>query len=161
MALFNYFLAFSTFELDLAPLYTAQGKASDHTRQVSGNMIANAFMSFWIMLMRFLSGVDARSLPPRWIIRHRGWLSALASISHVAQSWLHTMPRLPYQCVVVAVSSRHLARMSPALRDAQCTMEEPIIVRSWFTVKYKKNGGQEFLFNMHRIKNSDQNYLHA
>ena len=161
MALFNDFLAFSTFVLDLAPLYTALGKMSDHTRQVSGNMIAYALMSFWIMLMRCFSGVDARSLPPRCIISHRGWLSALASFSHLALSWLHTMPHLPCQCVVVAMSSRHLACVSPALCDAQCTMKEPTIVRWWFTVKHKRNGGWEFLFNMHQIKNSDENYLHA
>ena len=140
--MFNDFLAFSILALDLAPLYSALGKMSDHIMHVSGNKNEYDLTSFCIIAIKFFKGVDAKSFPPRCIMSQRGCLSALASGSHAALSWLHTMPRLPCQCVVVAVSSRHLTCVSPALRAAQCTMEEPTMVRSWFTEKYKKMGGR-------------------
>jgi hypothetical protein len=52
----------------------------------------------------------------------------------------------------VAVSILHLARMSLALRAAQCTMEEPTMVRSLFTEKYEKIGAENFLYNVHLTK---------
>ena len=51
------------------------------------------------------------------------------------------MPRLPCQCVVVDESSRHLARVSAALRAAQCTMDDPTMARSWLSEKHQKKGG--------------------
>jgi hypothetical protein len=144
MALFNDFLDFSTLAFEIAPLYTALGKMSDHIIHISGNKFEYAFTSFWIIWIKFFKGEDAKSFPPRRIISHRGCLFAFAICSHAALSWLHTMPRLPSQYVVVAVSRLHLACTPLALRSAQYTMEEPTMDRSLLTEKYEKMGGREF-----------------